>query len=170
MVVGGGSYPDLNAPGLGVGPFAFVGGFVLGMIYKVRMPDGVAARTDGVDIWLDDRLNEVQERCAIEHELEHVARGHSTIQTEAVEMSVRFAVAKRLLPLESIVGVCKNGKSLAGIARELQVTRQVLMDRAATLTDEQARIAGCMECQLCPVIQARYSQHPVGQRHRQLVA
>jgi hypothetical protein len=137
------------------------------VVYKVRMPDGVAARTDGTDIWVDDRLNEVQEKCAIAHEEIHIERGHATVQTEAVEMAVRYEAAKRLLPLESIVGVCKNGKSLAGIARELQVTRQVLMDRAATLTDEQARIAGCMSCRLCPVIAARYSNHPVGRKYAQ---
>lgn len=143
---------------------------MVALVFRVRMPDGVAARTDGVNIWIDDRLNEVQEKCAIAHEEIHIERGHSTTQVEAVEMSVRYETAKRLLPLDAIVGVCKNGKSLAGIARELKVTRQVLMDRAATLTDEQARIAGCMECQLCPVIQARYSQHPSAQRYRQLVA
>lgn len=132
------------------------GDLVLTVVYEVRMADGVAARTDGVDIWIDDRLNEVQRKCAIAHELEHVRRGHSTVQTEDVEMSVRFAVAKELLPLDEIVGVCKKGKSLKMIARELGVTRQVLMDRAATLTDAQAELAGCLDCRLCPVIAARY--------------
>ena len=135
------------------------------LIYRVRMSDGVAARTDGTDIWIDDRLNEVQEKCAVAHEMEHIRRGHSTVQPEAVEMAVRYKVAVDLLPLDKVIGVCKNGKSLAGIARELEVTRQVLMDRAATLTDEQARIAGCLECRLCPVIAARYSNHPVGRRY-----
>ena len=134
------------------------------------MPDGVAAKTDGKDIWIDDRLNEVQERCAIEHELIHIERGHVSAQTEAVEMAVRFETAKRLLPLEVIVGVCKKGKSLAGIARELQVTRQVLMDRAATLTDDQAQAAGCLECRLCPVIAARFAGHPVGRSRYAQVA
>ena len=120
------------------------------------MPDGVAARTDGTDIWLDDRLNEVQARCAIAHELEHIRRGHSTVQVEAVEMSVRYEVAKQLLPN---MGGCQ-GASLATCARNLGVTRQVLMDRAATFTDQEAKDAGCMECRLCPVIQARYAGHP----------
>lgn len=126
------------------------------VIVKVRMPDGVAARTDGESIWIDDRLDEIQERCAIAHEEVHIERGHTTVQPESIEMSVRYEVAKRLLPLESIAGVCKNGKSLKMIARELGVTRQVLMDRAATLTDAQTVAAGCLECRLCPVISARY--------------
>lgn len=82
------------------------------------------------------------------------------MQSEAVEMAVRYETAKRLLPLAKIAGVCKEGKSLGAVARELQVTKQVLMDRAATLTDEQAIAAGCMSCRMCPVIQARYAGHP----------
>jgi hypothetical protein len=140
------------------------------LVYRVRMPDGVAAKTDGKDIWIDDRLNEVQEKCAIAHEEEHIRRGQGSVQVEAEEMSVRYKVAMDLLPLEVIVGVCKNGKSLAGIARELQVTRQVLMDRAATLTDEQAVAAGCLECRLCPVIAARFAGHPVGRSRYAQVA
>ena len=125
------------------------------MVYKVRMADGVAARTDGVSIWVDDRLNEIELRCAVEHELRHIARGEGTCQPEYIEMEVRYETAVRLLPLEKIVGVCKNGKNLAQVAKELGVTRRVLMDRAATLTTAQAQTAGCNECQLCPVQQAR---------------
>lgn len=120
------------------------------------MPDGVAARTDGKDIWVDDRLNEVQERCAIEHELVHIERGHSTVQTEAVEMAVRYETSKRLIPDHTVPCV---GSTIAAAARNLGVTRQVLMDRAATLTDKQAEEAGCLSCRLCPVIQARYPVH-----------
>ena len=118
------------------------------------MADGVAARTDGVDIWVDDRLNDVQRKCAIEHELIHVERGHSTVQVEAVEMSVRYEAARRLLPIAGL-GSCE-GSTLAQVARNLGVTRQVLMDRAATLTDAQAEAAGCLDCRLCPIIEARY--------------
>ena len=124
------------------------------LVYKVRMPDGVAARTDGKDIWIDDRLNPIQEKCAIEHELEHVRQGHSTVQVEAVEMQVRYTVARRLLP-DSGIGSC-TGSTLAQVARGLGVTRQVLMDRAATLTDEETVRAGCLSCRLCPIIDARY--------------
>jgi Zn-dependent peptidase ImmA (M78 family) len=142
------------------------------MVYRVRMPDGVAGRTDGTDIWIDDRMNEVQEKCAVAHELEHIRRGHGTLQPEAVEMSVRYEVAKRLLPLEKIAGVCKQDRSLAMIAKDLEVTRQVLMDRAATLTDNQALAAGCLSCLKCPSIQARYGAPvtPRTQRKKMLAA
>jgi len=134
------------------------------------MPDGVPSRTDGENIYVDDRLDEIGLRCAIEHEQIHIERGHCTLQNEAVEMSVRYETAIRLLPLDMIVGVCKEGRSLAQIARELRVTKQVLMDRAATLTDEQSKLAGCMDCRMCPVIQAKYSNHPSTYRARQLIA
>ena len=126
------------------------------------MPDGIAARTDGVDIWVDDRLNEVQERCAIVHEQIHIERGHSTIQTEAVELSVRYETARRLLPESNLAedGPRCQGSTLAQVARGLGVTRQVLMDRAATLTDAQAEAVGCLTCRLCPIVEAR---HPAKQ-------
>ena len=139
-------------------------------VFKVRMPDGVPERTDGVHIWIDDRLDEIGERCAVAHALVHIEWGHSTLQREDVELAVRYETAKRLLPLDAIVGACKEGKSLKAIARELGVTRQVLMDRAATLTDEQAMMAGCLSCQKCPVIRARFAGHPSVGRGRVLVS
>jgi hypothetical protein len=48
------------------------------------------------------------------------------------------------------------GKTLAQKARNLGVTRQVLMDRAATLSDAEAELVGCLDCRLCPVIAARF--------------
>lgn len=119
------------------------------------MQDGAAARTDGVNIWIDDRLNEAEERCAIAHELIHIERGEGTCQPEYVEMEVRYETAIRLLPLELIAGVCKDGKDLGTIAAELGVTRRVLMDRAVTLTREQSVSAGCFSCLKCPSQRAR---------------
>jgi hypothetical protein len=138
------------------------------VVWRVRMADGVAARTDGVDIWVDDRLNEIQEKCAIMHESIHIERGHSTVQPEAIEMSVRYEAAKRLLPQDALVdgAVCNPElKSLAAVARDLGVTRQVLMDRAVTATDEQVRANGCLSCFKCPAIAARYE--PLYQAHRE---
>jgi hypothetical protein len=132
--------------------FLVLGVFGL-FVYEVRMPDGIAARTDGVDIWVDDRLNDVQRKCAIVHETVHVERGHGTVQPEAIEMAVRYETAKRLIPDGTVPCV---GKTLAQKARNLGVTRQVLMDRAATLSDAEAELAGCLDCRLCPVIAARF--------------
>ena len=145
-----------QAAGVVLCSFVLLGVSQVAQVYKTRLPDGMASCTDGVDIWIDDRLNEVQEKCAVAHEEVHVERGHTSRQSEAVELSVRYETAYRLLP--DIQGC--SGNTLAAAARNLGVTRQVLMDRAATFTDAQAVSAGCMDCLLCPVIQARYARHP----------
>ena len=119
------------------------------------MQDGYAGYTDGFDVFLDDRLNAEQTLCTLQHELIHLELGHKGHQPEAVEMEVRYETARRLLPLDRIVGVCKGQKSLKVLAGELGVTQQVLMDRAATLTDKQAKTAGCWDCLKCPSIAAR---------------
>jgi len=118
------------------------------------MQDGYAGYTDGFDVFLDDRLNAEQTLCTLQHELIHLERGHKGHQPEAVEMEVRYETARRLLPLDRIVGVCKSG-TISDTARKLGVTRQVLMDRAATLCDRDASEAGCWDCQKCPAIRYR---------------
>lgn len=124
-------------------------------IFRVRMNDGVAARTDGVNIYADDRLNDVQLKCAVLHEKIHIERGHSTVQREAVELAVRYETAKRLLP--DMSEGCGSAKTLAAAARNLEVTRQVLMDRAVTLTDAEAEKVGCLSCLKCPAMAARFA-------------
>lgn len=126
------------------------------MVYKVRMVDGAAARTDGVNIWLNEDLNEVEERCAVAHEMEHISRGHRTCQPEFVEMEVRYATAIRLLP---VMDGCPALDDLADTARALGVTRRVLMDRAVTLTRARSISAGCFSCLKCPSQAARMREH-----------
>jgi len=126
-------------------------------IIRTRLEDGTASLTNGTDtIWVDDRLNSIQLLCAITHELIHIERGHTCRQTEQVEMAVRYETAIRLIPDNGQSG-CKPGATLAAIAKAWGVTRQVLMDRAATLDDEQVERAGCRYCQKCPVMAARFA-------------
>ena len=129
-------------------------------IYRTHLDGGIASCTDGVDIWIDDRLNEVQERCAIAHEMVHVEMGHTRAQSEPVELAVRFETALRLLP-PGTPALCKGSRSLGSAARALGVTKQVLMDRAAVATAEEVEVAGCVECRLCPVIAARFAPRRV---------
>lgn len=124
-------------------------------VVRERLENGYMGFTDGETIWIDDRLNAVQIMCTLLHELVHIELGHRSHQTEDVEMMVRYEVARRLLPLDRIAGVCKDNRPLTEIARDLGVTRQVLMDRAAMLTDEQAEAAGCWDCRKCPAIAMR---------------
>lgn len=126
-------------------------------IHITKMPAGTQARTDGTDIWVDEDLNAIQLMCAIQHELVHIERGHGTEQLEASEMAVRFETAKRLLSVERIAGQCKEGQDLHVIAKKLGVTKRVLMDRAATLSEKEAKRAGCDSCRKCPVMAARYA-------------
>lgn len=129
-------------------------GLVMVQVVTKRLPDGVHGYTDGVTIFVDDRLSAEQLLCTVQHEMIHVERGQGTRQLEADEMAVRYETARRLLPVDRIAGVCKSG-TLSETAKRLGVTKRVLMDRAATLTDQQASDAGCFECQKCPAIQAR---------------
>ena len=132
-----------------------VRGFVVVQVHRVKMDDGFVGRTDGVDIWVDERLGAIQLLCTLMHEIVHIEWGHSEHQPEHVEMAVRYETARRLLPLDRIVGVCKEDKPLETIARELSVTKRVLMDRAATLSDNEMLSAGCLACRKCPAINAR---------------
>lgn len=112
--------------------------------------------TDGKQVWVDERLNGIQLMCTLLHELIHIEWGHTGHQPEQVEMLVRYETARRLLPLDRIVGVCKDDKTLGVLAAELGVTKQVLMDRAALLTDDEAKDAGCFSCRKCPTMAARF--------------
>ena len=141
-------------PSSAVGVLMGTVGVVVVAVAFGRLPDGVHGYTDGSKIYIDDRLTAVQVLCTLTHEMIHVERGHTTRQLEAVEMSVRYETAQRLLPLERIAGACKSGK-LSEIAKGLGVTKRVLMDRAVTLTDQEATAAGCWDCQACPAIQMR---------------
>jgi hypothetical protein len=123
-------------------------------IVRKRMPDGIHGETDGSTIWVDDRLDEVQVVCTIQHELIHVERGHQRSQPENVELDVRYETAERLLPVESMIGKCRFDVELT--ARMLMVTSRVLMDRAATLTDEEAKAVGCPNCRACPAMARRF--------------
>lgn len=126
----------------------------MGQVFIVPLPEGVHGYTDGEDIYLAEGLTAVQMLCAMVHESIHIEWGQGSKQLESMEMRVRYETARRLLPLDRIVNVCKSG-TLSETAKKLGVTKRVLMDRAATLTDQQASDAGCWECQKCPAIQVR---------------
>lgn len=60
---------------------------------------GVWGSTDGDHrIWLDRRLGQVERRCTLAHELEHLRRGHDGCQDETTERAVHAAAARYLLP------------------------------------------------------------------------
>jgi hypothetical protein len=54
--------------------------------------------TDGEHIWMDPRQLQVERRCTLAHELEHIHRGHRGCQDSRMEASVRHAAAVYLAP------------------------------------------------------------------------
>lgn len=109
----------------------------------VRMPDGVPGRTDGLRvIWLDNRLQQVERRCALAHELVHVELGHNGCQRPCTEHKVRVLTAQRLIPIDALCQHSAWARSLHELAEDLWVTPDVLTDRLESLTtDEAAQLA-----------------------------
>jgi hypothetical protein len=59
---------------------------------------GVHGKTDGRDVWIHNKLLQVERRCAAAHEQEHLRRGHTRCVPGAEEDRVRHAAAKWLVP------------------------------------------------------------------------
>ncbi|WDF32213.1 ImmA/IrrE family metallo-endopeptidase [Arthrobacter agilis] len=97
----------------------------------VELPEGVDARTNGVDrILMDKWLLQVERRCALAHELQHIRMGHRGHQCPRVELVVRVIVARRLISLEDLIAARQwSGNDLWEMAEELWVTPEVLWDR-----------------------------------------
>lgn len=110
---------------------------------------------DGSTIIVDDRLNGVQMFCAVQHELVHIEGGHSRRQPEHIEAEVRYETARRCLTVEAMVGAWQGDLELT--ARRLAVTTRVLMDRAETFTNEEARTVSCDTCRACPAMKFRFA-------------
>ncbi|MFL0459085.1 ImmA/IrrE family metallo-endopeptidase [Kytococcus sedentarius] len=103
-----------------------------------RLPWPVSGCTDGERVWLHDGLSQVERRCVLAHELEHVRRGHREAQPAAVEREVRRAVAAYLLPdLAVVAGAMAWAHARDEAAEELWVTPAVLQDRLEGLTEEE---------------------------------
>ena len=69
------------------------------VVHFADLHPGTWGATDGTDrIWLDRRLLQVERRCTLAHELEHIRRGHHGCQEPAVERAVAAAAARYLLP------------------------------------------------------------------------
>lgn len=102
------------------------------------MPDGAPGRTNGTDIiWLDKRLNQVERRCALTHELIHLERRHTGCQPHSVEVDVRAEAARRLIQLDHLIAGLRWARSFAELADELWVTEDVLRDRLDHLADPE---------------------------------
>ena len=102
------------------------------VVHWRELHPGVWGATDGHSrIWLDNRLGQVERRCTLAHELEHIRRGHRGCQPPAVEASVNAAAARRLIPdphtLADALAWARG--DLAAAAEELWVDEPTLAAR-----------------------------------------
>ena len=112
-------------------------------LHFIVMPDGALGRTDGRRrIWLDKRLQQVERRCALTHELVHLERGHTSCQGPRAERQVREETARRLVGFDELLEAYRWTQHPSELADELWVTVDVVHDRLAALSDEErARLA-----------------------------
>lgn len=114
----------------------------------VLMPDLVPGRTNGVDIiWMDKRLDQVERRCTLTHELIHIERHHTGCQPASVELQVCLETARRLIPIEALAASLRWSTWPAELSDELWVTQDVLRDRLRGLTEDELALLMATETQ-----------------------
>lgn len=91
------------------------------------LPEGVDAATRWSDktIWLRHGLTQVQRRCIIEHERQHVIRGPGGV-IRVEERAVDIATAHALVALDDLADAARWARSLPELAEELNVTQEVV--------------------------------------------
>ena len=109
-----------------------------------------AGVTDGhSNIWLDERLTEIERRCALMHELVHLEHGHMGHQSETVERAVRAEAARLLIPSDRLWAYRHWHDTMHALAEELGVTDAVLRDRLEAAGPEEIKA----------IQRARWEQH-----------
>ncbi|MER7070939.1 hypothetical protein [Terrabacter sp. NPDC000476] len=95
--------------------------------WTADLPEGVDAATRWSDrtIWLRFGLTQVQRRCIIEHERQHVLRGPGG-HGDREERYVDVATAHALIPLDELVDATRWARSMPELADELNVTQDVV--------------------------------------------
>ena len=112
------------------------------------MPDHAPGRTNGVDIiWMDSRLDQVERRCTLTHELIHIERKHIGCQPAAVEADVRAETARRLVRIEDLAVALSWSTSPIEVADDQEVTPGVLADRSAGLTSSVVTFLSAIDSQ-----------------------
>lgn len=96
------------------------------------------ALTDGYSrIEIDRRLSQTGRRCALDHELAHIDLGHVGGCSSRQEAAARRLSSRRLVPLPALTAALAYTTNLDYAAWDLWVTRDVLDDRLAALTDAE---------------------------------
>lgn len=91
-----------------------------------------------VGIVLNKHLNQVERRCVLAHELEHLDRGapHETLRPH-IERRVLKATAAYLLPDLTVLADALAAATLREAAEDLWVTWSVLIERLRGLSDAE---------------------------------
>ena len=66
--------------------------------WQSSWPAYLRGATDGEHVWLRSDMTQVERRCVLAHELEHLRRDHRECQPPAVERVVEHYAARWLLP------------------------------------------------------------------------
>lgn len=66
--------------------------------WRSDLPDYLRGASRGNHLWLRSDMSQVERRCVLSHELEHLRRDHEGCQPEPVERRVQAAAARFLLP------------------------------------------------------------------------
>lgn len=91
-----------------------------------------------VKVVLHERLTQVQRRCTLAHELEHLDRGAPCETLRAsIEARIVKATARYLLPDLEILAATLAAYDLRRAADELWVTFPLLVERLRALTDRE---------------------------------
>lgn len=101
---------------------------------------GLSRWFDGrpVEIVLHERLTQVQRRCALAHELEHLERGAPCESLRAsIERRVIASTARYLLPNLDLLAEAIAVYDLRRAAHELWVTFPIVVDRLRGLNDRE---------------------------------
>jgi predicted metal-dependent peptidase len=93
-------------------------------------------------------MNQAEYRCAVMHELVHIAYGHTTCQPPLVEARVRAITARLLIPFDGLVESWRWATTIDELADELHVTRLVLEDRLDGLTFKQQQRLGSINAEI----------------------
>ena len=113
----------------------------LGSPYKHGLTRWKAGRP--IAVVLHERLTQVQRRCTLAHELEHLDRGAPCESLRAsIEQRVVRATARYLLPDIALIADAVRLYDLHRAADELWVTFPVLVDRLRTMSDAELSLIG----------------------------
>lgn len=100
------------------------------VLHFTKFTDGRTAATNGNNaIWLDQDLDQVERRCAAQHEQAHIDLGHTSCTDPREESAARRMTAQKLIYWDALVDVFKWAHNAHEAADELWVTPEVLEDR-----------------------------------------